>query len=195
MRKSENLCNLGKNSTIISNGSISIRNTSEIISTSCNINKNNNNNNTNTKSWKSSSTSTSKTTTSVKIINNKRERLGNESILNSGKESEPIESSRRIHTGGNNTSSSDSITIKISNDDTSSSIRGDEEKEKTVTDIVVDDRSNSDHVLDLILAHELAKALRAEDHERFIEIYDFYVPNHFDRDRVSATLFFILNPN
>lgn len=192
MRKSENLCNLGKNSTIISNGSISIRNTSEIISSSCSINKNNNNNNNNnTKSWKSSPTSTSKTTTSVKIINNKREPLGNESILNSGKESETIGSSRRIHTEGNITSSSDNITIKISNDNSSSSIQRDEQEEKTATDIVVDDRSNSDHVLDLILAHELAKALRAEDHERFIEIYDFYVPNHFDRDRVSATLFFI----
>lgn len=48
-----------------------------------------------------------------------------------------------------------------------------------------DNTEQDDYQVDLILAHELAKALRAQDHERFIEIYDFHVPSNFELDRVS----------
>lgn len=40
--------------------------------------------------------------------------------------------------------------------------------------------------IDLLLAHELAIALRAQDIDRFFKVYDFSVPAYFDRHRVSA---------
>lgn len=47
---------------------------------------------------------------------------------------------------------------------------------------------------DLVLVHELGQVLRREeiDSERFIEIYDNKIPSHFNLDRVSSRLIFMI---
>lgn len=65
--------------------------------------------------------------------------------------------------------------------DDSNRREAEEEEEASIND-------NDSDELDLALAHELARALRCQDTERFIEIYDFNIPSHFDRNRVSELL-------
>lgn len=81
--------------------------------------------------------------------------------------------------------SAESINFSIRNNSNQVNNTTIESPTKNPSKVKNTDTEQDENVVDLILAHELAKALRAQDHERFIEIYDFHVPSHFELDRVS----------
>lgn len=168
MRKSENLCNLGENNTIISSKRESISQSSIINSNKIKSSSSNNSNNSNKLNvCKSSRTNSSITSSRGKWDATSR-------FVDSDKV--PVRNPTDCKTRGGD------------DDDDDSNVENSQSSNKNSLD---DDCDEEKSKFDLKLACELAKALRAQDHERFIEIYDYHVPSHFDRNRVSETILYI----
>ena len=98
-------------------------------------------------------------------------------------ESNTISASTRNKVGSNTiknlNSSSDIEESTRSTQDTNNNHNSNNNNEHRIRD--------DSSLVDIILAHELARALRAQDTDAFFEIYDSRIPTYFDRQRVSST--------
>ena len=116
--------------------------------------------------------------------------IGENKTIDSSSKSSSVSTTNNKNINRNNTTTTSRITrLELESSEINqekqllddSNRREAEEEEASIND-------NDSDELDLALAHELARALRCQDTERFIEIYDFNIPSHFDRNRVSELL-------